>query len=52
MKYQLLVRPEAEQDLAEAVRWYEERQPGLGGGFLRRVDEALDRVIRNPQIHG
>jgi plasmid stabilization system protein ParE len=24
------LRPEAEQDLAEAARWYEEQQPGLG----------------------
>jgi hypothetical protein len=32
------LRPEAEQDLAEAARWYEEQRPGLGLEFL---DEAL-----------
>jgi plasmid stabilization system protein ParE len=32
------LRPEAEQDLAEAARWYEEQRPGLGQEFL---DEAL-----------
>jgi len=34
----VLLRPEAEQDLDDAVRWYEEQRPGLGQEFL---DEAL-----------
>jgi plasmid stabilization system protein ParE len=32
------LRPEAEQDLAESARWYEDQRPGLGQEFL---DEAL-----------
>ncbi len=51
MKYQLLVRPEAQQDLAEAVRWYEEKQTGLGRGFLLRIHEAMNGIIRNPHKH-
>jgi plasmid stabilization system protein ParE len=35
------LRPEAEQDLAEAARWYEDQQPGLGLKFL---DEALATI--------
>jgi plasmid stabilization system protein ParE len=32
------LRPDAEQDLADAAMWYEEQRPGLGQEFL---DEAL-----------
>jgi plasmid stabilization system protein ParE len=32
------LRPEAEQDLSESARWYEDQRPGLGQEFL---DEAL-----------
>ncbi len=29
----LIVRPEAEAEMAEACDWYEERLPGLGASF-------------------
>ena len=38
MTVEVRLRPEAERDLAEATRWYEEQRPGLGQEFL---DEAL-----------
>ena len=38
MTVDVRLRPEAEQDLAEAARWFEEQRPGLGQEFL---DEAL-----------
>jgi plasmid stabilization system protein ParE len=34
MKRQIILRPEAEAELAEAFRWYEERMSGLGREFL------------------
>jgi len=37
------IRPEAEQDMAEAALWYEQQQRGLGQDFL---DEALDVFMR------
>jgi hypothetical protein len=30
MKHPLVVRPEAESDVEEAYRWYEDHRPGLG----------------------
>lgn len=30
MAAELVVAPEAEQDIADAYAWYEERRPGLG----------------------
>jgi plasmid stabilization system protein ParE len=51
MSYSFLIRPEAEADLAQAKLWYERRREGLGADFLLCVDEALQRVCRNPQIY-
>ncbi|GBD98613.1 plasmid stabilization system protein [bacterium BMS3Abin07] len=43
MKYKVIVRPEAEDDLKEAFSWYEDKRKGLGYDFLF--------VNRNPEIH-
>lgn len=51
MKKALIIRPEAETDLAEAFVWYEERVPGLGSDFLLSVDAALASVQRNPEMY-
>jgi len=42
-------RPEAEDELQDAFRWYQERRDGLGVDFLLCVEEALDRVRRDPE---
>lgn len=44
----LLVRPEAALDLADAARWYEARQPGLGAVFVEEVDSAFKRIEAGP----
>lgn len=49
MARELVVRPEAEAELAEAFRWYEERVRGLGTEFLLAVDAAFHSILRNPQ---
>lgn len=49
MSRSLLVRLEAEQDLAEAFGWYEEQRPGLGSDFLLCVEAALTQICRNPR---
>ena len=48
MSYSLLVRPEAQADLAETQKWYEERTPGLGDQLVEAVDEAVVSITRNP----
>lgn len=50
MKSPLIIRPEAESDLAEAYRWYEAQVPGLGSDFLLSVDAALSSIRRNPEL--
>ncbi len=49
MSRRLIVRPEAEAELAEAFDWYEDRVSGLGSDFLLCVDAVLNAVLRDPQ---
>lgn len=49
MSHELIIRPEAEAELAETFNWYEARIPGLGSEFLLAVDALLNSIVRNPQ---
>ena len=40
----------ASAELAEAVRWYEERRPGLGGRFFDAVNHAVELIEAHPEI--
>ena len=52
MAAELVLAPEAEQDIHEAYDWYERRRLGLGEEFLSCVDAAIQRIRRTPEIHG
>lgn len=47
----ILFRPEAEDELIDAIDWYEVRSPGLGSELLRCVDACLERIIRQPESY-
>lgn len=49
MRYRVIIRPEAENDLKEAFSWYEDRRQGLGYDFLLQVDAGLKFLERNPK---
>ncbi len=51
MKYRVIIRPEAEDDLKEVFSWYEEKRKGLGYDFLLQVDAGIRFIERNPKIH-
>jgi hypothetical protein len=51
MMRQVLVRPEAESDIAEAYRWYEGQRPGLGSDFVLCVEDGLARIQRDPEMY-
>ncbi len=51
MKYRIIIRPEAEVDLADAFSWYEDKRQGLGYDFLLQVEAGLKFVERSPEIH-
>lgn len=49
MKYKLLIKAEAIQDMIEAFDWYENKQRGLGSAFLDEVDKYYDQITENPE---
>jgi len=51
MAVKLVIVPEAEQDLAEAYAWYEQRRTGLGEEFLGCVDACIEVLSRSPRIY-
>lgn len=51
MGAELIIAPEAEQDLIEAFAWYEDQRPGLGEEFLSCVDASLQAILRMPEMH-
>jgi len=48
VSYSLEIRLDALSDIAEAATWYEEREPGLGGEFVRTVRDAISNLPSNP----
>jgi toxin ParE1/3/4 len=51
VSHRLIIRPEAEADMAEAFDWYEERRAGLGHEFLAEVRASLRAAAENPLHH-
>ena len=44
MSYKLILRQEAQRDLAKTHKWYNEKVPGLGSDFLAVVERALESI--------
>jgi plasmid stabilization system protein ParE len=51
MKYKVIIRLEAEDDLKEAFSWYEDKRTGLGYDFLLQVDAGINFINKNPEVH-
>ena len=41
--------PEADQELAAAALWYEERHSGLGSDFVDEFERTLRRIASEPE---
>jgi plasmid stabilization system protein ParE len=48
MTAEIRLRPEAEQDLADAATWYEEQRAGLGLEFLQEAQVVLSSIAERP----
>lgn len=48
MTAEVRLRPEAEQDVAEAALWYEANEPGLGAQFVDQVQAAINTIAEQP----
>jgi plasmid stabilization system protein ParE len=51
MAAELIIAPEAEQDIAEAYDWYQQRRVGLGEDFLTCVDACMQGICRMPEMY-
>lgn len=51
MNWRVVIRPEVEQDMAEAAGWYEARQPGLGAEFVEEVIRVWDALEDHPLLN-
>lgn len=51
MALELIIRPEAEHELAEAYNWYENQVAGLGADFLNTIEASLNGIEREPYAH-
>ena len=51
MKYEILIRPEAEFEIEQAYSWYEKQRISLGVDFLLCVEEGLAKIKRSPQTY-
>lgn len=49
MKYELIIRDEAELEIIEASIYYETQQVGLGKRFLAHLQTYLDRIQTYPE---
>ena len=45
------LHPEAEGEFRDAVIWYEHQRGGLGSEFILCIDEAIERIRRNPETY-
>jgi plasmid stabilization system protein ParE len=51
MSYTLTIRKEAELDIDEQFDYYEEKREGLGHDYLLCIEDALDKLQRNPLVY-
>ncbi len=49
--FEIRLRPESEQDLADAAAWYEEQRPGLGHEFPDEVEATLSSIAETPLMY-
>jgi len=48
--WRLSFRPELEDDIAQAVDWYNDKRSGLGDEFLTEFQAAIGRIYDNPLL--
>jgi plasmid stabilization system protein ParE len=46
----LIVLGEAEEEFVQSVAYYESKETGLGARFRNEVAEAIERILRHPEL--
>jgi len=47
--YEIIISPEAENELNISKEFYDSKQENLGKGFVKEVDNTIDRIAENPE---
>lgn len=50
MKQKIIFRKQANQDLADAIEWYEIKKLGLGKQFLSAVETCIGLIALEPEM--
>lgn len=51
MTWQVVARPQAENEISEAADWYEARRLGLGGEFIEEILRVFGALEKNPLLN-
>jgi len=51
VSWKVVIRAEAEAELAEAALWYEEQEPDLGRRFVETVRVVWSQLSINPRVY-
>jgi len=51
MKWKVVARPQAEDDIREAAEWYETHRVGLGNEFTEEILTVFDALQISPLLH-
>ena len=51
MAFNLIFLRRAQQEISDAIEWYEMRQVGLGKKFLTEIEDELQRISDNPLLY-
>src|SRR5262245_27352230 len=51
MKWRVVARPQAKDDILEAAEWYDGQRDGLGNEFIEEVLHVLRALESNPLLH-
>ena len=51
MKWKVVTRPQAEDDILEGASWYNTQRLGLGHEFIEEILTVLDELELNPLLH-
>lgn len=49
MKYELVIKEEADREIADSFLYYENQKNGLGERFLSQLNIYFDRIKENPK---
>ncbi len=48
-QHEIIISPEAENELNISKEFYESKQEGLGKDVVKEVDNTIDRIAENPE---